>query len=93
MDLRFSDADEAFRKEVADWLADNLVGEFATLRGRALGWSVKESRAKSPLHLDVIVDHPCRIVGDARGDALAHIARALDRSVFIVGLQQSSGGQ
>ncbi len=34
MDLRFSDADEAFRKEVADWLADNLSGEFAPLRGR-----------------------------------------------------------
>ncbi len=34
MDLRFSEADEAFRKEVAQWLADNLVGEFAKLRGR-----------------------------------------------------------
>ncbi|MFQ5666401.1 MAG: acyl-CoA dehydrogenase family protein [Candidatus Binatia bacterium] len=34
MDLRFSEADEAFRREVAQWLADNLVGEFARLRGR-----------------------------------------------------------
>ena len=34
MDLRFSDADEAFRAEVAQWLADHLVGEFARLRGR-----------------------------------------------------------
>jgi len=34
MDLRFSEADEAFRAEVAQWLADNLVGEFAPLRGR-----------------------------------------------------------
>ena len=34
MDLRFSEEDEAFRKEVAEWLADNLVGEFAKLRGR-----------------------------------------------------------
>ena len=34
MDLRFSEADEAFRREVAQWLADNLVGEFAPLRGR-----------------------------------------------------------
>jgi alkylation response protein AidB-like acyl-CoA dehydrogenase len=34
MDLRFSEEDEAFRKEVAQWLADHLVGEFAKLRGR-----------------------------------------------------------
>ena len=34
MDLRFTAADEAFRAEVAQWLADNLVGEFAQLRGR-----------------------------------------------------------
>lgn len=34
MDLRFDDADEAFRAEVAQWLANNLVGEFAPLRGR-----------------------------------------------------------
>jgi len=34
MDLHFTAADEAFRAEVAQWLADNLVGEFAALRGR-----------------------------------------------------------
>jgi alkylation response protein AidB-like acyl-CoA dehydrogenase len=34
MEIRFSEEDEAFRREVADWLADNLVGEFAKLRGR-----------------------------------------------------------
>ena len=34
MDLRFSEEDEAFRKEVAGWLADNLSGEFAAVRGR-----------------------------------------------------------
>jgi alkylation response protein AidB-like acyl-CoA dehydrogenase len=34
MDLRFSEADDAFRREVAQWLADHLVGEFAALRGR-----------------------------------------------------------
>jgi alkylation response protein AidB-like acyl-CoA dehydrogenase len=34
MHLRFSDADEAFRREVRDWLAANLAGEFAVLRGR-----------------------------------------------------------
>jgi alkylation response protein AidB-like acyl-CoA dehydrogenase len=34
MDLRFSEADEVFRSEVAQWLAANLVGEFAPLRGR-----------------------------------------------------------
>lgn len=34
MDLRFSEEDEAFRREVATWLADNLRGEFAALRGR-----------------------------------------------------------
>jgi len=34
MDLRFSEEDEAFRQEVAQWLADHLSGEFAELRGR-----------------------------------------------------------
>jgi alkylation response protein AidB-like acyl-CoA dehydrogenase len=34
MDLRFSEEDEAFRREVAQWLADNLSGEFAVVRGR-----------------------------------------------------------
>jgi alkylation response protein AidB-like acyl-CoA dehydrogenase len=34
MHLRFSDEDEAFRHEVTDWLADQLSGEFAALRGR-----------------------------------------------------------
>ncbi len=34
MDLRFSEEDEAFRNEIARWLADNLTGEFAALRGR-----------------------------------------------------------
>lgn len=34
MQLRFSDADEAFRSEVRAWLADALTGEFAKLRGR-----------------------------------------------------------
>ncbi|GAA1267367.1 acyl-CoA dehydrogenase family protein [Pseudonocardia aurantiaca] len=33
MDLRFSAADEAFRAEVATWLAANLTGEFAELVG------------------------------------------------------------
>jgi acyl-CoA dehydrogenase len=34
MHLHFSDEDEAFRREVAGWLADHLSGEFAALRGR-----------------------------------------------------------
>src|ERR1051325_4446017 len=34
MDLRFSDEDEAFRKEAASWLAANLSGPFAQVRGR-----------------------------------------------------------
>jgi alkylation response protein AidB-like acyl-CoA dehydrogenase len=34
MDLKFSKEDEAFRKVVADWLQENLSGEFAELRGR-----------------------------------------------------------
>jgi alkylation response protein AidB-like acyl-CoA dehydrogenase len=34
VDLRFTAADESFRSEVAAWLADNLTGEFARLKGR-----------------------------------------------------------
>ncbi len=34
MQLRFSDADESFRREIAEWLAANLSGEFAILHGR-----------------------------------------------------------
>jgi alkylation response protein AidB-like acyl-CoA dehydrogenase len=34
MDLRFSPAEEAFREEARQWLADNLRGELAVLRGR-----------------------------------------------------------
>jgi alkylation response protein AidB-like acyl-CoA dehydrogenase len=34
MDLRFSAEDEAFRRQVASWLVDNLKGEFAVVRGR-----------------------------------------------------------
>lgn len=33
MDLSYSDADEAFRAEVRDWLAEHLTGEWADLRG------------------------------------------------------------
>jgi len=34
VDLRFSEEDEAFRREIAGWLADNLSGEFACVRWR-----------------------------------------------------------
>ncbi len=34
MDLRFSESEEAFRREIAGWLADSLGGEFACVRGR-----------------------------------------------------------
>ncbi|GAA1226441.1 acyl-CoA dehydrogenase family protein [Prauserella halophila] len=34
MDLTYSAEDEAFRTEVRQWLADNLVGDFAALKGR-----------------------------------------------------------
>lgn len=34
MKIRFSEADEAFRLEVANWLADNLCGAFEPLRFR-----------------------------------------------------------
>jgi alkylation response protein AidB-like acyl-CoA dehydrogenase len=33
MDLRFSAADEAFRREVVEWLAGHLIGDFASLGG------------------------------------------------------------
>ncbi len=32
MDLRYSDEDEAFRKEIAQWMADNLCGDLECLR-------------------------------------------------------------
>ncbi len=34
MELKFSPEDEHFRKEIADWLAEHLVGEFAAIRFR-----------------------------------------------------------
>jgi alkylation response protein AidB-like acyl-CoA dehydrogenase len=34
MNTRFSQEDEAFRREIAAWLADNLSGEFAAVKGR-----------------------------------------------------------
>jgi len=43
VDLTYSAADEEFRQEVRQWLADNLVGEFADLRG--LGGSGREHEA------------------------------------------------
>lgn len=43
MDLTYSAEDETFRAEVREWLAQNLVGEFAALRG--LGGSGREHEA------------------------------------------------
>ena len=34
MDARFSEEDEAFRREIAGWLEQNLSGEFENVRGR-----------------------------------------------------------
>ena len=34
MQLRFTEADEHFRAQVADWLSDNLSGEFSAIRHR-----------------------------------------------------------
>ena len=34
MDTRFSEEDEAFRREIAGWLDENLQGEFEIVRGR-----------------------------------------------------------
>ena len=34
MDLRFSEEDEGFRRVIAEWLSDNLRGEFEELRDR-----------------------------------------------------------
>ena len=34
VDLSFSAEDEDFREEVATWLAEHLVGDFAPIRGR-----------------------------------------------------------
>jgi alkylation response protein AidB-like acyl-CoA dehydrogenase len=45
MDLTFSPEDEDFRAEARQWLADNLAGDFAELRG--LGGSGREHEAFS----------------------------------------------
>ena len=34
MDARFTEEDEAFRREIATWLDENLSGEFEVVRGR-----------------------------------------------------------
>jgi alkylation response protein AidB-like acyl-CoA dehydrogenase len=34
MDARFTEEDEAFRREVAEWMSENLKGEFEIVRGR-----------------------------------------------------------
>ena len=34
VDLTYSSEDEAFRKEIAAWMADALTGEFAGVKGR-----------------------------------------------------------
>ena len=34
MNARFSEEDEAFRREIADWMAENLRGEFESVKGR-----------------------------------------------------------
>ncbi len=34
MDIRFSEEDEAFRREIATWLNEHLSGEFEVVRGR-----------------------------------------------------------
>jgi hypothetical protein len=47
MHLHFNDEEEAFRREIAAWLADNLSGEFAALRGRG-GRSNGSPRAAGP---------------------------------------------
>jgi alkylation response protein AidB-like acyl-CoA dehydrogenase len=43
VDLTHSEADETFRQEVRHWLEDNLVGEFAKIKGR--GGSGREHEA------------------------------------------------
>src|SRR3546814_19003715 len=42
VDLSHSAEDEQFRSDVREWLGDNLVGDFADLKG--LGGSGKEAR-------------------------------------------------
>jgi alkylation response protein AidB-like acyl-CoA dehydrogenase len=34
MNARFTEEDEAFRREIADWMAENLRGEFEIVKGR-----------------------------------------------------------
>jgi len=34
MNARFTKEDEAFRREIADWMAENLCGEFEVVKGR-----------------------------------------------------------
>ena len=34
MDARFTDEDEAFRSEIASWMAEHLCGDFEIVKGR-----------------------------------------------------------
>ena len=69
---------EEFRAEVRDWLADNLVGEYAALKG----WMLDE-RGRLREHVSVFVN-------DARVSSLDH--PVTDRDEIYV-LHAISGGQ
>ena len=52
MHARFSDEDEAFRTEIAGWLAEHLNGEFVTIHNRSTanvaigGWRLCDLRSR-----------------------------------------------
>ena len=82
MDVRFSAADEAFRLEVRTWLEENLVGEFAALRGRGgSGDLAHQPQVSGPIDQPPAVpgDHPSkRGCGQAMGGVPARARAAED---------------
>lgn len=63
MDLSYSDADEAFRAEVRDWLAEHLTGEWADLRGLGGAGRDHEAHDERVAWNRLLADHGWTCVG------------------------------